>query len=146
MNTINTIYVLQFASFNNVFYLFYIYKCIIITKINHRYCCCLVTKQCLTLLRRHGVYSTRLLCPLDFPGKNTGVGCHFFLQRIFPTQGSNLSLLHCRQILYQLSYEGSPIALIKLFCAPVSFLFAVSDISSNFPLSLHLVSSCLFIF
>ena len=34
------------------------------------------------------------------PGKNTGVGCHFLLQRIFPTQGSNLSLLHCRQIFY----------------------------------------------
>ena len=32
---------------------------------------------------------TRLLCPWDFPGKNTGVGCHFLLQGIFPTQGSN---------------------------------------------------------
>ena len=34
------------------------------------------------------------LCPYNFPSKNTGVGCHFFLQGIFPTQGSNLSLLH----------------------------------------------------
>ena len=45
----------------------------------------------------------RLLCPWNFPGKNTGVGCHFLLHRIFPTQGSNLSLLcllHCKQILY----------------------------------------------
>ena len=41
----------------------------------------------------------------DFPGKNTGVGCHFLLQGIFPTQESNLGLLHCRQILYQLSYQ-----------------------------------------
>ena len=49
----------------------------------------------------------RLLCPWDFPGKNTGVDCHFLLQ-IFPTQESNPGLLHCRQILYQLSYEGSP--------------------------------------
>ena len=40
--------------------------------------------------------------------KNTGVGIHSLLQGIFPTQGSNRSLLHCRQILYQLSYEGSP--------------------------------------
>ena len=41
------------------------------------------------------------------PGaKNTGVGCHFLLQGIFLTQGSNLGLLHCRQILYQLSYKG----------------------------------------
>ena len=37
--------------------------------------------------------STRLLCPWDSPGKNTGVGCHFLLQGIFPTQGLNLHLL-----------------------------------------------------
>ena len=36
---------------------------------------------------------TRLLCPWDSPGKNTAVGCHFFLRGIFPTQGSNLCLL-----------------------------------------------------
>ena len=48
----------------------------------------------------------RLLCPWDSPGKNTGVGCHALPQGIFPTQGSNLSLLcllhilPCRQILY----------------------------------------------
>ena len=45
---------------------------------------------------------------LEFPGKNTGVGSHSLLQGIFPTQGSNLSLLHCRQILYRLSHQGSP--------------------------------------
>ena len=38
-----------------------------------------------------------ILCPWDSPGKNTGVGCHFLLQGIFPTQGSNLGLLHCRR-------------------------------------------------
>ena len=43
----------------------------------------------------------------DSPGKNTGVGCHALLQGIFPTQESNPGLLHCRQILYQLSYAGS---------------------------------------
>ena len=36
----------------------------------------------------------RLLCQWNFPGKNTGVGCHFLLQGIFPTQGSNPHLLH----------------------------------------------------
>ena len=36
----------------------------------------------------------RLLCPWNFPGKYTGAGCHFLLQGIFPTQGSNLCLLH----------------------------------------------------
>ena len=42
----------------------------------------------------HGLNPTRLLCPWDFQSKNTGVGCHFLLQGIFPTQGSNSHLLH----------------------------------------------------
>ena len=45
--------------------------------------------------------SARLLCPWDFPGKNTGMGCHFLLKGIFPTQESKPHLLHCRQILYR---------------------------------------------
>ena len=40
--------------------------------------------------------------------KNTGMGSLSLLQGIFPTQESNQGLLHCRQILYQLSYQGSP--------------------------------------
>ena len=44
---------------------------------------------------------------LNSPGKNTGVGSHFFLQGIFPTQGSNPGLPHCRWILYQLRHQGS---------------------------------------
>ena len=55
----------------------------------------------------HGLQPTRLLCPWDSPGKNTGVGCHSLLQGIFPTQRSNLGLLHCRQILYPLNHQGS---------------------------------------
>ena len=58
-------------------------------------------------LQPHGLY-TRLLCPWNSPGKNTGVSSHFLLPRICPTQGSNPSLLHCRQILYHLSHQGSP--------------------------------------
>ena len=50
----------------------------------------------------------RFLCPWDSSGKNTRVGCHFLLQGIFPNQESNPGLLHCRQILYQLSYKGIP--------------------------------------
>ena len=46
----------------------------------------------------------RLLCPQESPGKITGVGCHSPLQGIFLIQWSNLSLLHCRQILYHLSH------------------------------------------
>ena len=44
-------------------------------------------------LQPHGMEPTRLICPWDFPGKNTGVGCHFLLQGIFPTLGSNPHLL-----------------------------------------------------
>ena len=47
---------------------------------------------------RHGI----------FPGKNTGVDCHALLQGIFPTQGSNPGLPHCRQVLYHLRHKGSP--------------------------------------
>ena len=57
----------------------------------------------------NGQQPTRLLCPWDSLGKNTGVGCHALLQGIFLTLGSNPDLLHCRQILYQLSHKGSPL-------------------------------------
>ena len=53
-----------------------------------------VVQSHLTLLPPHGLKPARLLCPWDFPGKNTGVGCHFLLQEIFLTQGSNRRLLH----------------------------------------------------
>ena len=61
----------------------------------------------------HGLQPPRLLCLWDFPGKSTGVGCRFllqriFVQRIFPTQGLNPGLPHCRGMLYPLSHQGSP--------------------------------------
>ena len=55
-------------------------------------------------LKSFGLSPTRLLCSWDFSGKNTRVGCHFLLQGIFPTQGSNPHPLHCRRILYPLSH------------------------------------------
>ena len=111
------------------------------------YVSCLVVSSS---LRPCGLEPTRLLCPWNSPGKNTEVGCHFLLQGVFRTQGSNpglkprsptlqadcllaeppgkpkntgmgslsllrgifltqksnQGLLHCRQILYQLSYQG----------------------------------------
>ena len=57
-------------------------------------CVCSVAQLYLTLCDPHGLYPNRLLCPWDFPGKNIGVGCHFLLQEIFPTQGSSSCLLH----------------------------------------------------
>ena len=49
------------------------------------------------------------LCPWDFPGKNTGVSCHFQgIWEIFPTQGLNLCLLHWQADSLPLSHQGSP--------------------------------------
>ena len=59
-----------------------------------------------SVVRPHGLQPTRFLYPWDFPGKDIGMGCHFLLQGIFLTQGSNPGLLHYRQILYHLNYEG----------------------------------------
>ena len=50
----------------------------------------------------------RLYSPRNSPGQNTGVGSLSLLQGIFPTQGVNPGLPHCRQILYQLSHRGGP--------------------------------------
>ena len=65
----------------------------------------------------HRLWSTRN--PWNSPGKNTGVGSYSLLQGIFQTQGSNLGLLHCRWILYHLSYQGSPKIFIYFLVAPV---------------------------
>ena len=63
-------------------------------------------ESCPTVRPRRG-QPTRLPHPWDSPGKNNGVGCHSLLQGIFPTQGSNPGLLHCRQIIYHVSHQGS---------------------------------------
>ena len=76
----------------NLFHTFWSYKHVKVT----------VAQSCLTL-QPHGLYS-----PWNSPGQNTKVGSLSLLQGIFPTQGSNPGLLHCRQILYQLSHKGSP--------------------------------------
>ena len=52
----------------------------------------------------------------DSLGKNTGVGCHDLLQGIFPTQGLNPGILHCKQILYCLSHQESPRILEWVAC------------------------------
>ena len=71
----------------------------------------------------HGRQPTRFLCPWDSPGKNTGAGCHFLLQRIFRTQGSNLRLL--RLLRWQvdsllLCHLGSPLLHLIVPCAVLS--------------------------
>ena len=64
--------------------------------------------SCAQLFATPWTITTRLLCPWYFPGKNPGVGCHFLLQETFLTKGLNPGLPHCRQMLYCLSYQGSP--------------------------------------
>ena len=59
---------------------------------------------CPALWKPHGLYPTRLLCPWDSPGKNSGVGCHALLQRTFLTQGLNLRLSPLHLLHWQ---EGS---------------------------------------
>ena len=53
------------------------------------------------------------------------MGCHFLFQGIFPTQGLNPGLLHCRQMLYRLSHQGSPqsvqsLSRVRLFATPMN--------------------------
>ena len=68
----------------------------------------LVTQSCPTLCDPRDCSQSSSSVHRDSPGKNTGVDCHVLLQGIFPTQGSNPGLLHCRQILYSLNHQGSP--------------------------------------
>ena len=97
-------------------------------------CCCLVTKSyptlcdpmdcslgllhcrqtlyCLSYKGKLKLQPARLLCPWNFPGKNTGVGCRFLVQRIFPTQGLNPHLLRWQAGSLPLSHQGSP------YCSP----------------------------
>ena len=77
---------------------------------------CLVIQSCLILRDpMDGIFATSMDSspPVssvhgDSPGKNTGVGCHFLLQGIFPPKGSDPGLLHCRRILYCLRNQGRP--------------------------------------
>ena len=106
--------------------------------------------------------TARLFSPWNSPGKNTGVGCHFLLRGIFPTQGSNQGLSCFRQILYHLSHQGSYAGKMKVrrrskvqgtvnnlmwlqhrvrgkceYLILCSLLFSYSSLSLPLPLLLH---------
>ena len=68
--------------------------------------------------------------PWNSPGQNTGMSGLSLLQGIFPTQGSNPGLLHCRQILYQLSYQGTGLVYIHMDIFPLinTLLFSLLSI------------------
>ena len=76
---------------------------------------CLVAQSCLTLCNPRDCSLPGSSVHADSPDKNSGVGCHARLQGIFPTQGLNPGLPHCRQILYHLSHQGSPIRLSRWY-------------------------------
>ena len=67
----------------------------------------LVAQLCLTLCNPTDCSPPGSSARGGSPGKNTGVGCHALLRGIFSTQALNPGLSHCRQILYQLSHQGS---------------------------------------
>ena len=69
---------------------------------------CLVAQLCPTLCDPMDCSPPGSSVHRDSPGKNTGMGCRALLWGIFPTEGSNPGLQHCRWILYNLSHQGSP--------------------------------------
>ena len=71
-----------------------------------RYLCSVNHSSRVWLFATPWTIALSLLCPWNSPGRTTGMDCHFILQRIFLTLGSNPGLLHCRQILYHLSHQG----------------------------------------
>ena len=68
-------------------------------------CVCLVTQSSLTLCDPTDSSPSGCSVHGDSPGKNAEMGCHFLLQRIFPTQGSNPGKTHCRQVLHHLGHR-----------------------------------------
>ena len=71
-------------------------------------------------LQHHGLYS-----PWNSPGQDTGMGSLSLLQRIFPIQGSNPGLPYCKQILYQLSHQGSP----RISLSPLQRIFLTQELN-----------------
>ena len=76
---------------------------------SHAAVLCLVTQLCLILCKPMDCSPPCSSVLGDSLGKNTGVGGHALLQGIFPTQGLNPGLPHCKRILYHLSHQRSPL-------------------------------------
>ena len=92
---------------------------------------CLVAQSCLTLSDPVDCSPPGSSVHGFFSGKNTGVDCHFLLQGIFPTQGSNprlLCLVHCRQVLYSLGHPGSPESVVMRLSQIARMVSSVSAI------------------
>ena len=92
--------------------------------------CVRLAAQLYPTLQPQGLYPIRLLCPQDLLSKNTGVGSHSLLRGIFPTQGSNPGLLHCRRFLY-LGRQRSPAFYISDALYPDSLVLCPPDLLSH---------------
>ena len=78
----------------------------------------------------HGLEPTRLLSLWDFPGKNTGMGCRFLLQRIFPTQGSNSSSSALVGRFFTMESPGKPLTWTAAHQTSLSFTISQSLLNS----------------
>ena len=85
---------------------------------------CLATQSCLILCDPRDCSLPGSSLHGDCSGKNTGVGCHDLLQGIFPIQGSNPGLPHCRWILYHLSHQESPKCQTR---GEIKYLFLITN-------------------
>ena len=92
--------------------------------------CCLAAKLCPTPWQPRGLQPARLLCPWDFPDKNTGVGCHFLLQGIFLSQGSNLCLLLWQVGSLPVSHWENPYSRVNILQHTISHHFALQIFST----------------
>ena len=94
--------------------------------------CCAV-RSCISLSATP--QESRLLCPWDFLGRNTGVGCHFLLQGIFPTKGSNSHLLHWQADFFFFLTTEPPGKSLKLYfyliCVFICLIFAYYKLHDN---------------
>ena len=109
-------------SSSTIFSNYFPYYTVLIPVMNLSIIMCVSHSVMISSFQPHGLQPARLLCPWDSPGKSTRVGCHFLLQGIFQTQGLNLGLLHCGQILYHLSHQESPSNIICIYFVLLSCL------------------------
>ena len=94
-------------------------------------CVSSAAQSCLNLFRPHGLQLTRLLCPWNSPGKNTGVDCHFLFQGIFLTKGLNLRLLCLLHWQADSLQSGKPLI---YFIHSINSVYESVPISQLFPL------------
>ena len=100
----------------------------------------LVTQSCPTLCDSTDCRPPGSSVQGDSPGKNTGVGCHACLQGIFPIQGLNPGLPHCRPILYYLNHKGNQTVSFWL-CTSAEFYVNVIQTVQNQPPSKNVFTS-----